>query len=181
MSNKSKVKSHIRRTKKGVSRVKEGNRSKRKMSIGKKLAIAGATGVGLVGLGLAGKRLIKEVKAKKAKRDFKPNSDDKFMINVYQGKTKNTSILTDSQIRLERARRVASLPKKVKNQQKVVRRRERFTQEAWLLPSRDSTIAPGQGYIEPDFAVGRRQRRREGSYIADVAKSLAPKKDRFKK
>jgi len=41
MSNKSKVKAHIRRTKKGISRVKEGDRSKRKMSIGKKLAIAG--------------------------------------------------------------------------------------------------------------------------------------------
>ena len=52
----SKVKSHSRRTQSGTTRVRESRR-KNKKSLGKKIAIAGAAGVGLVGLGLVINRL----------------------------------------------------------------------------------------------------------------------------
>lgn len=91
MADKSKVKSYARRTKKGVSRVKESVRSKpkRKMSIGKKLAIAGGVGLGLAGVGLAGRRLTKEVIKRKNIRDGKANMkmDGPWLAIGTKGKT----------------------------------------------------------------------------------------------
>lgn len=69
----SKVKSHSRRTKSGQVRVKEGRRKNK--SLGKKIAIVGGAGVGLVGLGLVGKKLNKTIQVRKAIKDFKPQSD----------------------------------------------------------------------------------------------------------
>ena len=85
----SRIKSHTRRTRSGQVRVKEGRRK----NIGRKVAIAAGTGVGLVGLGLAGKKLTKEVIKRKSIRDFKPKSDEILNLRTMQGSTPNNPSL----------------------------------------------------------------------------------------
>jgi oligoendopeptidase F len=115
----SKIKSHSRRSKDGKQvRVKEGRRK----SIGKKIAIAGATGVGLVGLGLAGRKLVKEITRQKNIREFNPTIDSAKVGMTNNYKPREQTILEDSQERLGRARNT----KKRNNTKKVRERIEKL-------------------------------------------------------
>jgi hypothetical protein len=157
-----KVKSHTRKTKDGVSRVK----SHSKKSLGKKIATVAGAGVGLAALGLAGKKLSKTVAKRAEIKNFKPKTEGPLLREYETNMLENSRQARVDSIRKE----VFSIKKGLKkhsNSAKVAKRKAALKKE---VDSSSYTFEPGS--VEDASAKLNPNRKTRGA-AATILKNTA--------